>query len=203
MLRKKFESTGLNNISLSDFGYNLYSDHRKNSQNRQDSLTMAENEMNLLHHKDVKIMGQYGNGRLINKFDIITDIPLENSGFIAARESIPFLQMVVSGYVDYYGIPVNKSDNSRMAVLRSMEYGASGIKYLLTATDNTSAWQLKWNEYRNTLFTRYIDEILDYYNIYYEFSKLTAQSVMIGHQEIAPNVYMTIYDNGIRTYVNY
>lgn len=201
--QKKISKLGINNVSLADFGYTLYPDYRKKGYNRQDTLKIINNSLNSINNNDANLMGLYGNVITADSFDIITDIPLYDSDYVVSTEEVPFLQMILRGYVDYYGTPVNKNDNSIKHVLRSIEYGASGIKYLLTNADNTRVWELDQNEYRNTFYKDYISEISRCYGLIKDFSRITSGQKIIEHKKEFDNVFSTLYESGVKVYVNY
>ncbi len=202
-VQSKLKKFGLPGMSVYDFGYTVYSDNIKNGYNRQDSLIQATEALDLIKNTGMQLTGLYGNINNADKFDILSDVPLYSSKHVAAQESVPFLQMVLRGYTNYYGTPVNKNTDSLTHVLKSVEYGASGIKYLLTNADNTTVWELDQNLFRNTLYTDYIDEIGKYNSLISEYNKKTAGQKIIEHKKVDVNVYSTLYENGVKTYVNY
>jgi hypothetical protein len=86
---------------------------------------------------DVEIMTEAANAYAWKYVDHITDIALDSSRFTESYASVPFLGMVLHGYVELAGTPVNMEGNLDYAMLKSIESGAA-LQFFL-AYENTSA----------------------------------------------------------------
>jgi len=51
------------------------------------------------------------------------DMPITDSGYIYTTDVVPFLQIVLAGYVPYYGKALNFSSEIKMDLLRHIDYG--------------------------------------------------------------------------------
>ena len=110
--------------------------------------------------------------------------------------------MVYHGFVDYTGTSLNLTSDRETEFLRCIEYGAL-LKYTL-AYRNTD--EIKNSDYTNLYsasFEQNLEDIKEKYPKVNELYKKVADSKMTGHKAVNNNVYVTAYENGVETIVNY
>ena len=132
----------------------------------------------------------------------IVDIPTSDSRLQSEKESIPFVQMVLHGYINYTGQPLNLADNYQNELLKSVEYGC-GLRYTLNFAE---AEILKNTQYSYLFSTnvRYWKEkaVAEYKKVQQVLGKVQNAKI-IEHFSPSENLYVTGYDNGIYIAVNY
>ena len=94
-----------------------------------------------------------GNAYTWQYVDHITDIALDSSRYSQSWASVPFLGMVLHGYVEFAGSPINMEGNIEYSVLKALENGAS-LKFILS--------------YRNTNNLKNYEELSKYYSVRYD-----------------------------------
>ena len=83
------------------------------------------------------VMINGGNSYAIGYADHILNMPLSGSNYRYASASVPFMAMVLHGYVNYTGAALNMSGDTDYNVLKSIESGAYPYYLLSYNTENT------------------------------------------------------------------
>ncbi|MBE6666696.1 MAG: hypothetical protein E7607_00090 [Ruminococcaceae bacterium] len=142
-------------ISVSSLGSYLNSDFDEDEPyNRADSKMYTIKAFDFLYHRlpNTEILTSGGNSYCWKFVDHITDVSLDSSRFAASSASVPFLGMVLHGYVDIAGTPVNMEGNLDYAFLKAVESGAS-LKFILS--------------YQNTKELKEYETLSKYYSVDY------------------------------------
>ena len=144
-------------ISVSTLGSYLNSDFDEDEPyNREDAKAFTVEAFAHFRENYSKVMTSGGNAYSWKYVDYITDIALDSSRYSASSASVPFLGIVLHGYVEFAGTPINMEGNINYAILKALESGA-GLQFVLS--------------YRNTENLKE-DEILSkYYSIRYNIWK--------------------------------
>lgn len=162
-------------------------------------------------------IGQYqallaGNGRsaafylpndyMFGSMQAYFDIPLGDSGYIYTTQTVPFLQIVLAGYVPFYGTALNFSSNLQDDLLRHVDFGAYPAYFLsqeITAeilnTSSTWIYTSSYNQWGQEIEQTYqwLNNLL---------GPVKGQHI-IGRQTLAPGVIATTYSNNKQIIVNY
>ena len=198
---KKYNIGGL---SLGDLGSQLNSDFNLNNPvSRADALVINQKAMQRLNE-------EYKLDLMINKANVyavpyashLVNIPLTANNYNIISRSVPFYQIVMHGYVNYAGYPLNQAADYDYAVLKMVETGAAPYFSWMytegTAVKGTSYDYLFANYYRDW-FDR---AVATYQKANAVLSQVQGQRI-INHQMLAENLYMTSYENGLSVIVNY
>ena len=141
-------------VSVSTLGSALNSDFDEDEPyNREDSKEYTIDALKHFAENYNKVMTAGGNAYSWGYVDYITDIALDSSRFSQAYASVPFLGMVLHGYVEIAGTPINMEGNIDYAVLKAIENGAS-LKFILS--------------YRNTNNLKKFEDLSKYYSVRYD-----------------------------------
>ena len=199
--KKSFKKTGLNQFASADLGSTSGSDfNRKKTVDRQESIDISVEALKSLSEN--KIMGEYPNLYALAYINTITDMPLCDSGYSMADQSVPFYPMVVRGYLDYAPPPINFAADYHTALLQAVEYGA-GLSFLLMHEDPALLKETDYNYfYTGNKKDWEALSIKDYSRLNSDLKALQGLK-MISHSQKAFNVYKTEYEGGKCVYVNY
>ena len=141
-------------VSVSTLGSALNSDFDEDEPyNREDSKGYTIEAFKHFAENYENVMTAGGNAYSWGYVDYITDIALDSSRFSQAYASVPFLGMVLHGYVEIAGTPINMEGNIDYAVLKAIENGAS-LKFILS--------------YRNTNNLKKFVDLSKYYSVRYD-----------------------------------
>lgn len=105
--------------------------------------------------------------------DICLNVPHVSNRMDCTDETIPFLQMVMSGYVQYCGFPLNAEGNTKEAVLRSSSV-AAGLNFVLSAQNAEEFRSVEPFDMYSTDFDFWLDKVVE---ITGEYQKKLAEYV--------------------------
>lgn len=188
---------GFTGYCLNDVGSVLYSDFSSNGLLRDsaaDEIASAIAPLSTGH----STMADNGNFYMLKNVDSVINIPINSTvSQSGAYFSIPFVQLVLHGIVDYAGDPINTSINLDETLLKYIEYGACphfewNYEALSGQTKNDPFY------YDNT-----INEAAEFYVQANEALNDLRDARMTDHYEVDDGVFCTEYDTGSMIYVNY
>ncbi len=194
---KDTEGYPVSGFCLNDAGYLLYSDFSNNGLLRQDAAKEISESIAPLSTGN-STMTSKGNFYMLKNIDSIIDIPLRSTvSESGAYISVPFIQLVLHGIVDYAGGSVNTSINKEELLLKCIEYGACphfewNYESITGDTENDIFY------YDNT-----INVAAEFYTKANEALNDLRDARMTDHYEIDDGVFCTEYDTGSMIYVNY
>ena len=176
--------------------------------NREDSKVLTKKLLTLISEQNSKVMISGGNSFTLPYVTDIVNIPLDDSGYKYSAASIPFIGMVLHGYLDFSGDAINLAGDYRYQVLKTLENGAS--PYFTLAIENTSELK-KYNfsyELSGYYSIRYNIWLEDVVNTYRELNNALSDvkySSIIGHEFLTDDyqVVKVTYENGISFIINY
>jgi len=192
-------------VSLRDLGGLLHADYRTSRTVFRDTAKhIVTEQLGKLEEAYPNILASGGNAYALRYADHLVEVPMSSSKFNITDEEVPFYQLVLHGYKDYAGSPVNLSDDQDLQsqLLRAIELGAA--PHFLWSHDASS--KLKFTAYDvmfSTEYTAWYDQAVDMYKQASEvLSGLRAQRIdeHIRHEQ---GVVEVKYENGVSVYVNY
>ena len=176
-------------ISVSTLGSDLNSDFNEDDPlNREDSKEYtidALKKISELTNGDgnrVEVMTDGGNAYTWKYVDYILNMPLNSSRFNKSSNAVPFIGVVLHGYVDFAGTPINEEGDIEYAFLKAVENGAS--IYFTLAYQNTQ--KLKENsrlsQHYSIIYDIWKEDLVD---LYVELNNLLCDlqdKIIIGHE---------------------
>lgn len=143
-LEYSLDGTGADlNISVSTLGTDLNSDFdEEEPYNREDSKDFTVEAFKNLSEMYGNVMTNGGNAYTWQYVDYILDMPIDSSRYLSSSNTVPFTGMVLHGYVQYAGNPINMEGNIQYGILKAIENGAS-IYFILTY-DNATILKEDW-----------------------------------------------------------
>ena len=123
-------------ISAGTLGSDLNSDFDKNdAYNREDSKSLVIDLLAQMQEDFGKVMVNGGNLYSVKNVDYILDAPLDSSQYLKTSEAIPFMGMVLHGYVQFSGTAMNMAGDIDYETLKTIENGS--MPYFQLAYENT------------------------------------------------------------------
>ncbi len=199
-LDKRLENLKDFDLLLEDMGKYLYADYTVNKEVSRDKV--KEQLESTLQKAKQSIVLDAENLYLVKYASEIVDIPISNSQYVYETDSVPFLQMVLRGSVDYYAPYSNQGFYSNASILKMIEYGAYP-SFIVMGENNFSLNDTPLENYFSLNFGDWEDRILNVYDkVNGALSSVKGQAI-VGHCVEAEGVYCTNYENGVDIYVNY
>ncbi len=192
--------TQVDGIALTTMPNALYS-YFSNGSNHMRSSTMADYR-SAMAAASVPLALENPLAGYFAEMDVYLDMPLGTTSYSFLSAEVPFLPMVISGYVPYYSTWLNFESNQQKALLKMVEYGAYP-SWLMTGEDvqaliNTNSSDIftaKWNVLLEPALA--IDATL---------SNLHAQlgdGAITNHEIIDSDVVRVTYESGTQLLINY
>ncbi len=141
---KKYDALGINGISLRNVGSNLNGDYDdKNGTDRQAVKEIITESLAKTAERH-SVMTNGVNAYALSHTDYCSSVPLWSTERDNTNETVPFVQMVLSGNIGYSGPAVNLEGDSKDCILK-MALVAADAYYIVSAEN--------YNEVRNTEFS--------------------------------------------------
>lgn len=201
---KKTDDTSMYGYSWSDYGSKLWSDFNEaHAYDRTQSVAAMNHAVESVTDTFSKIVTDGSNSYTWKYASAVLNIPLTSSKLSSESFSVPFYQMVVHGYLEYAGAPLNISADAKTTYLATIESGANlYYSYYTTREDalkETKAGTLTYPTYIGTSY----EQMESQYHEWSELFKGLGEQLIIRHERLAEEVFITTYEDGTRIAVNY
>lgn len=130
------------------------------------------------------------------------DVPLESSSFLIETESVPFVQMVLSGYAPMYSRALNLDYTGQQLILRLIDSNVYP-SFILTDKDAIELYGTDSQEIFTSSFDIWKYSVKETYEQVNAVLKEVVGCTVVSRVRVQPNVYVTTYSNGVRVVVNY
>ena len=159
-------------LSIGTLGSDLNSNFDEdNPINREEAKEDVVNLLASMKESYKTLMINSGNSYAIAYADHILNMPLSSSNFRYASASVPFMAMVLHGYVNYTGSPINMAGDTAFNLLKLIENGAYPY------------FQLSYNT-ENTMLLKKDEVLSKYYSIRYDIWRWSDPDAATGDGEI-------------------
>ena len=144
----------------------------------------------------------YGNDYSLKYADWVYDLPSTDTGYPGSTRAVPFAQMVLHGYIPYTSIAGNTFYDDRIQTLKWIEYGYVPY-YKLAAEETSNLLDTDMDSIFSAKFDEWAERVVAKYNSFKkDFNSLYSLTI-VKHDMVKENVFVTIYSDGTRVYVNY
>lgn len=198
--KKAFDKYQINRLAMDTLGSKLYSNAASLTANtRSESIEIYNRS---LGNMEMDLALYQPNDYLWKNTTEYFDIPMGSSNYLSTTDTVPFLQIVLKGYLNFYATSFNFASNPDEFMLKLIDYGAYPSFYL---TEEDSVKLLKTGS--EWLYTSKYDilkeQILDVYQTLNETLKLVEGEVIESRRVLAEDIIEVTYSNGISFIVNY
>jgi len=205
-ISKKTAKYNISGISLDTLSSMTYSDYidKDNSYfySKNGYSSAAGMVLDAVKENKNQFMASSANAYAAVKASIISESPVSSEKSNIFLYDIPFYQMVFKGSVPITVQSINLSADSKLAVLKAIESG-SGLGYTVTKNWDSSIINANAPYFYNSVYGEIKDDIIenttalsDYYN------KISGQRIR-KHTVHKNGLRETLFENGVRVYVNY
>lgn len=199
---KGYGAYGLESLGVDTLGSHLNSDQNKQAPvNRQEAKALAEETLSKLSGS-YALMGTGANAYAFAYMDTVVGVPASSNRYTLLDESVPFVQMVLHGYVGYTGPAINYSSTVTEDLLRSVETG-SGLYVQWIYEDNSLVKESNYAGYYAANWQSTYDRTLENYRRVCQALDGLGNVGITAHRMLTGQVAETTYENGVRVLVNY
>lgn len=182
-LLANYDQYGLKSFSVASLGSALNSDFDEDDPyNREDSKSFTIQAFEDMQGAGYSLMTDSANAYTWGYVDHILNVDLDSSRYIKSSASVPFVGVVLHGYVQFAGSPFNEEGDTDYAMLRAIENGA-GL-YFILSYQNTN--ELKensmFNRYYSVRYDIWEEDIVSYYKQLNDLLKDVQDKVIIDHK---------------------
>lgn len=151
---------------------------------------------------DKKVAMYQPNQYLWQYCDKAFNMPATNSQIMYESDSVPFVQIVLSGCVEMYGNSINTSSYSAERLLRQVEYGMAPA-FTVTGCESVELYNTNQEHYFSTCYWDWELQILEAHSVVSAaLSDVWGHSI-VTHECIQTGIIRVEYDNGVQIYLNY
>lgn len=205
----KYTSMDIGGLSVATLGSELSSDNSEDNElTREEAKSAVTTLLGKMKEDNGKIMVSGGNAYTYRYADLITDLPLDSSRNVYASEAVPFLGMVLHGYIEYTGTAINLDGDFGYSVLKCIENGASPyfiLSYTDEDVDNTSELKSfkEFSKYYSIKYNIWKNDLISTYTELNDALRDVKECTLSGHAYIDENVVKVEYSNGKTFVLNY
>ena len=194
---------GVTGLNFEMLGYYLYYyNYAEKHYNRfvaEETLTQILNQTT---NDFEKTAVWYGNQYALASASWIYDLPSTDTGYANTTRAVPFAQIVLHGYIPYSSIAGNMFYDDAAQTLKWIEYGYVPY-YKLTYVSTNELINTDMAILFSAKFSDWVDNIVDKYNMMSDSIGYLYNVPIKKHTMLTENVYVTIYEDGSKVYVNY
>ncbi len=194
---------GATHISLTDFGQSFASNlNKKETMFRNEIALNQMSMMNRLEDKSVQLRNP--NQYLIGQASQILDLSLKGTMHPIVDFDIPFIPLVLNGYMDFAGNSVNMDDSKSIHwhLLKAIETGAS-LQFSFTAEETTKLVKTEYNYLISTYYKYWLEDLSTMMTTLDDLNILNQK--VINHQVLNPqgSIVEVNYRDGKTIRINY
>ncbi len=186
LMEKYLTYNNVEGISVGSLGNALNSDFDEDEPyNREDSKSFVSKALDYISgSKDgnLEVMVDGGNAYTWKYADHILGAALDSSRYIKASYSVPFVGVVLHGYKNFTGSPLNMEGDVNYAKLKAIENGAS--VYFTLSYQNTQNMKEDFylNRYYSVRYDIWFDDVVEIYNELNAALSDVQNKVIIDHE---------------------
>lgn len=193
---------GIDTVSLNGFDRSVYTSWDDKIVNSTENLIDVNNTLEYLNNENIMTNIYNPDAYMYAYTNEYYNAPISSSDFTFVSASIPFMHLVIGGYMDMYSDYLNFISDETTSLLRLVEYGVFP-SFVLTGG---STYDLKETNSSYLYITEY-DVLKDRIETYYDFIDEGLQATigleMIDHTYIAEGVVLVEYEGNVQIMLNY
>ncbi|WP_010271545.1 DUF5696 domain-containing protein [Paenibacillus senegalensis] len=186
---------GLGQSLISDFNDRYGAD-------RTEAMAIQKQYFEMAKEQFATVTGTSTSGFVNQHVDHIIYLSDDYSYDLFSSKAVPFLQIATHGLLTYMSEYVNERQEYEVQLLRDLEFGA--VPGFLITRESTDLLARAFG--LSPLSSQYSDwetEAVRHYQIFNEVLGDVQDQFIINHEQLAPQVFATTYENGKRVIVNY
>lgn len=188
-----------NTLDMASIGNMLYSGYENSFFSRSGAANIFKEA---LKDSGLVINLERPNSYLWSVCSAYLDTPISSSNYLIETQSVPFLQMVLSGKIEMYSMPFNLNFTGREYILRLIDYNTYP-SFTLTEQDSIDLLGTNSCGLFTSSYEMWKDTIAEVYNEINGVLGQVAGQTVTDRFAICDGAYATVYSNGVTVVVNY
>ena len=202
---KAFTRTDFANIAFADLGNQMYGTYQKKETiMRPETLQLMKDTLQMSSEAFTNMLFRNPSMYVLEFATSITDVPTYATGYQIVGVSVPFYQLVLSGYLDYSGKSFNIDDKYSFDwhILKAMET-ASNISMTWSYHPTIDLTDTEYSYYYSTYYQNWYERVIE--AIMQMNSIGIYETTLVGHEVLRIDGTLTksIYANGMEIVFNY
>lgn len=185
----------VNSLAIDSLGYRLYGDENS-------KYTRVEVEQMYSQLLDDTMPLFKPNEYFLGNTSHYLNMPLYHDRLRFITDSVPFLQIVLRGYVDYYSTYLNFSTNSDIDLLKCIEYG-SNLAYLISYEESYKVANTLSSHLYATYYESNRESMFEQINSANRAFNSIKNQKIVDREVIETGIVKVTYGNDVEIYVNY
>jgi len=200
--RKQAGKYKINNIAFRNMGSKLAGDyHERRHTSRETSMLMRQKKFAEMYQSGNKILVHSGFVYAVPWASIVTDMIITEHSFGITDTSVPFLPIVLHGFVPYTGRAINLAEDYTKNLLKTIEAGA-GLYFSFMTEETAELQETKFRQFYANEYGKWAgDADVLYKKFNADFGHLYNQ-LIVSHTILSHDVTITEYEDGTRVVVN-
>ncbi len=190
---------GYDTLEINTFGWMLYSSYDNQLFDRSD---MVEGYSQYLQQTDTTVALDMANQYMWQYASYMYNVPTQSSQFVIESYSVPFLQMVLSGYVDCYSTPINLDYKGHTDILNLIEYNTF-MSYVLTEQDSLELYGTDSQYIFSSQYSLWSDHIDSYQLEVSSCLDAVRGCQFVEYYQPQSGISICGYSNGVDIVINY
>lgn len=199
---RQLTDAGLENFVFNGLGELLYGEYlTQESTSRTQVRQQVEQAAGELEQLCGPLTLTRPNAYLLAYAGACDQTPMTGSQFLYETDTVPFLQMVLSGYVELYAPYTNLSFYSQLDLLKMIDFNTCPT-YLLTEKDNYALRNTASADLCSTAAREWVDSVAETYRTVSEVLGEVRGQVQLDRRVLETGLVENTYEEGV-VYVNY
>ncbi len=179
---KRYTAITSNAVSMSTLGTDLYSDFDIDDlYTRSDSEEFVGSVLEKAMEDYGYVMVDGGNAYTLRYVTDVIATSLDSSRFNISAASVPFIGIVLHGYINFAGSAINMSGDVYYEILKAIENGSYPYFILCAQNSDVLKDDLNYSSYYSVNFDTWFDDIVKYYNILNKELKDVQDATIVDH----------------------
>lgn len=196
-----FLNMGASSLTIDGMSSRLITDYTGNVTYRSDAIGMYQDAMSLLKEEATLNMTK-PNMYLYPYVDRYLQMNVYSTQYLIETDTVPFLQILLQGTMELYGIYSNFSFYTDSDVLRMIDYNISP-SFVVTKDPSFVLTDTNSSEYYSTEYALYDELILSIYNRVNGALRNVINADWQNREVLELGVIKNTYSNGVEIIINY
>jgi hypothetical protein len=204
---KEYAKLGFGSLSLRDLGVLIEPDMNFNEDRQVSRATtqkIVEAQLDKVVASTPNLLINAANMYAFRYATMINGIPDNGNFLFSLDEQVPFLQIVLNGYIEYSAKSINLLDNYNKdaIILKLLETGEFPT-FTVMWEDSAIFYRTAWQDFYNITYEDWADDIAYIYHAIAPFYAATRNATISDHIIHRNGVRETVYSNGMSVVINY